>query len=72
MKTKLYNPSSLEIEFAKTLLELKDKIGEKLSSNIDCVIVDINKDNPDLLFELTDEDGDRHEVIIKIIQRADE
>lgn len=72
MKTKIYNPSTIEIEFAEILLELRDKIESKLSNTIDNVTIDTQKDNPDLLFKLTDNDGDKHEIVVKIIQRADE
>jgi hypothetical protein len=73
MKTKIYNPSSIEIQFAEIFLELKDSINEKLTGNeIQNVLVDTKKDNPDLVFELEDNDGDKHEIVIKIIQRAGE
>jgi hypothetical protein len=31
-----------------------------------------DQDNPDLIFELKDADGDKHEVVVRLIQRADD
>ena len=72
MKTISYNPSSLELEFAEAILKLRGEIDKSLSSNR---IIEIkksgNEDNPKLVFFLEDEDGDKHEVVMKVIQRPD-
>lgn len=72
MKTKGYNPSQLEVDFAKAIGELKHEIEKYLSGNKIINIENrITEDNPLLLFDLEDGDGDKHEMVIKIIQRAD-
>lgn len=72
MKTTTYNPSPLEINFANAIEELKDQIESKLKNH---TIVKIDKnnnvDNPLLRISLEDSDGDKHMVIIKIIQKPD-
>jgi hypothetical protein len=72
MKTKNYNPSPLEVELANALEQLKDAIGEKLTNS---KILDISSntkaDNPQLNIFVQDDDGDRHELVVKIIQRID-
>lgn len=73
MKTKSYNPSQLEVEFATALTVLKDDIEKHLSGNKILNIEDRqNQDNPMVLIKTEDEDGDRHELVIKIIQRPDD
>lgn len=73
MKTITYNPSDLEIELASVILELKDQISTKLKSNkVEDIQIFSDKDNPDLLFKLIDTDGDKHELVVKFIQRADQ
>jgi hypothetical protein len=72
MKTTQYNPSAIEVEFAKIISGLKDQIQEKASGyQITGVEVDSQLDNPSVLFTLVDEDGDQHELLIRLIQRAD-
>ena len=72
MKTVTYNPSPLEVEFAKVINQLQDKIERNLSENeIIKVENNINKDNPMLKFFLLDKDGDPHEIVLKIIQIPD-
>lgn len=72
MKTTQYNPSAIEVEFAKVIAGLKDQIQEKASGyQITDVEVNSQLDNPAVLFKLVDGDGDRHELLIQLIQRAD-
>lgn len=72
MKTTSYNPSQLEVEFANALTVLKDQIEQHLSGNKILHIEGKNQvDNPILTFRLKDEDGDEHEMVVKIIQRPD-
>lgn len=72
MKTTSYNPSSIEVEFANILNQLQDKIGAQLVGN-DIIKVEnnIHVDNPSVKFYLLDNDGDPHEVVLKIIQTPD-
>lgn len=73
MKTKSYNPSQLEVEFSTALTELKGEIEKYLSGNKILSVEDRNsQDNPMLIFKTEDKEGDQHEIVIKIIQRADE
>jgi hypothetical protein len=73
MKTIHYNPSLIEIEFAKIVADLKEEMQKKSAVN---TIVDIvnnsTKDNPNLILKLQDKDGDKHELIIQFIQRPDD
>lgn len=72
MITKDYNPSILEVKFAKALCELKDELNAKLNEfEVLESKENTSVDNPTVDFLLKDQDGDPHEVIIKIIQKPD-
>ena len=72
MRTEHYNPSQLEVEFSYGLTEIKEQLEKHLSRNsIVSVENKIKEDNPMLLFHLVDEDGDPHEIVVKVIQRPD-
>lgn len=72
MQTERYNPSQLEIQVANAIESLKGQIEEQLAHN---KIIEIKNntdlDNPQLNLYLQDEDGDQHELVIKVIQRID-
>ncbi len=74
MKTNNYNPSVFEVNLASAILACKNEIQEKLKDS-KMKILEISdsmeRDNPLLTFQLEDEDGDQHEVVIKVIQRPD-
>lgn len=73
MKTKSYNPSELEVRFANAISNLKHEIETHIDGNRIIEIDNrIKEDNPLLLFWLEDQDGDKHEMVIKIIQRPDQ
>jgi hypothetical protein len=73
MKTQHYNPSPLEQTFAEAILSLESAIQAQLNgAKIIGKRADLNADNPLVHFELEDAEGDKHEVVIKIIQRIDE
>ena len=72
MKTTTYNPSPLEIEFTDILESLKDQIAAKLNGNqIISFEKNTNVDNPLVRITLEDSEGDKHMVILKIIQKPD-
>lgn len=73
MKTQTYNPSPLEVSFAQAIASLQEQIAQKLP-NLDLVEVhsDTTVDNPMLRFHLQDPDGDRHEIVVRVIQRIDD
>jgi len=72
MKTTHYNPSPLEVEFARIITELKDVIQERSSQyQITNVKNNSQLDNPQLVFTIVDGDGDQHELLLHFIQRAD-
>lgn len=72
MITKVYNPSPLETKLAKIIFNMKDEISDQLAGHtVESIEVNDDQDNPDLLLKLQDEDGDKHELVIKIIQRPD-
>lgn len=72
MQTERYNPSQLEIQVANAIERLKAQIEEQLDHN---KIIEIKSntelDNPQLSLYLQDDDGDQHEIVIKVIQRID-
>jgi hypothetical protein len=73
MKTSSYNPSALELDFAQAFTELSGEIEKKLNSTkIIKVLKKVTDDNPTVQFLLEDNDGDQHEVVLKIIQRMDQ
>jgi len=72
MKTTSYNPSPLEIDFAKALSVLQKELEKNLTDNrIVNVESNIKRDNPMVKFSLLDKDGDPHEVVVRIIQIPD-
>lgn len=72
MRTEHYNPSQIEVELAQAMTELKSQLEKYLSHNtIKSIENHIQEDNPMLLLHLEDQDGDPHEVVVKVIQRAD-
>lgn len=72
MKTSIYNPSPLEVDLANALFILQKEIEKHLQGNqvID-VTTDINSENPQVRFHLLDNDGDPHEIVMRIIQIPD-
>lgn len=73
MKTVHYNPSLIEVEFAKIIADLRDEIQKKSAFNtIVDMKINLTLDNPTLVLSLVDNDGDKHELIIRFIQRLDE
>lgn len=72
MKTTSYNPSPLEVEFAKAIEENIETIAKRLS-NLKITRIDnkIDTDNPALRIHILDEDGDKHLLTIKLIQKPD-
>ena len=72
MKTENYNPSQLEVELSYAITELHKDLEKHLSHNTIAKVENkIQEDNPMLLLQLVDKDGDPHEVVIQIIQRPD-
>jgi hypothetical protein len=72
MKTSIYNPSPLEVDFANALEALQKEIEKRLPGQ-QIVKVDnqLRRDNPMVRFNMIDKDGDPHEVVIRIIQIPD-
>lgn len=74
MKTHNYNPSVFEVNLASAILACQEAIQEKLKES-KMKIIDtserMERDNPLVIFQIEDEDGDQHEVVIKVIQRPD-
>ncbi len=72
MKTSTYNPSPLEVDMANALLILQSNIEKHLQDNkIVKAEPDLTKDNPTVKFSLIDKDGDKHEIVIKVVQIPD-
>jgi hypothetical protein len=73
MKTLVYNPSPLEVNFAKAVETLTKRI-EEILKPLKIISIDkrLKEDNPKLIFTIRDKEGDNHEVVVQIIQRIDE
>lgn len=72
MKTTAYNPSPLEVDFAHALHALQKELEKNLKDNrIVHVEGSVKRDNPMVKFSLIDQDGDPHEVVLRIIQIPD-
>ncbi len=72
MKTANYNPSPLEVRFATILSGMKHELNRQLDGfEIYRIENNINEDNPTVEFLLADTDGDKHQIVIKVIQRPD-
>ncbi|MEX0967487.1 MAG: hypothetical protein WD077_09630 [Bacteroidia bacterium] len=71
MKTIDYNPSKSEIEFSKALQGLMGEMEKRVSFRI-LSSRHQTADNPYLHLKIEDKDGDRHEMIIKFIQRYED
>ncbi len=73
MITTSYNPSKIEQDLAAALPKILDQLNGQLKDfSIDKMEEIGSRDNPHMKLDITDNDGDKHEVIIKIIQRPDE
>ena len=72
MITTSYNPSRLELEIGEVIQSLQSEINTRLTDNtVESITIDKNKDNPNILIKLVDGDGDKHELVLKLIQRSD-
>jgi len=72
MKTEHYNPSTLEVELTHQLAKLTSDFEAGLSSNkIIEISSSLNMDNPRSIVKTKDDDGDPHEIVLKIIHRPD-
>ena len=73
MKTKAYNPSPLEVTFVNVIESLREEINDKLR---DCEVTSFEQqldlDNPILKANIIDVDGDKHTIVLQVIQRPDE
>lgn len=73
MKTHVYNPSPIETEIANALINAQREIGKHLKNlTITQASADLSQDNPTVKFNLADEDGDRHQIVLKIVQIPDQ
>lgn len=71
MKTTSYNPSTIEMEFANAVKDLQQTLSSRFTNNKILKIELNTEDNPRLVLYLEDEDGDKHELVVKVIQRVD-
>jgi len=72
LKTESYNPSNFEVQVAKSLTRLKDELEMGFTTNkIVGIDASLELDNPIVTIKTQDEDGDHHELVIKVIQRPD-
>jgi len=73
MKTSNYNPSVLEVRFTQILREMQEEINARMDGlKIYRVEDHPERDNPDLHFHIEDSDGDRHVLVLKVIQKPDQ
>lgn len=73
MRTRFYNPSKLEVNFAKAVEDLTPQLEDKLDEGERVIGIESihDTDNPMVIFKLEDKEGDLHEVVLQIIQRPD-
>ena len=72
MKTTQYNPSPLEVKLADAMVGLEKDLQKHIGDHeIIKIENDIEEDNPMVKLYLLDDDGDPHEVVLKIIQLPD-
>ncbi|MBF9254760.1 hypothetical protein I2I11_15755 [Pontibacter sp. 172403-2] len=73
MRTTNYNPSKLEVDFAKAFRDLAPQLEDKLYQGEQVTDIESihDADNPLVIFKLQDKEGDKHEVVVQIIQRPD-
>ena len=72
MITQNYNPSPIEVRFVEVLSDLREEINNKLENfELYRIENDITLDNPTIEFFLRDNDGDEHEIVLKVIQKPD-
>ena len=72
MITKDYNPSEIEVRFARVLADLGNIIAGKMAPlKLENIEEDSNRDNPHVRFYFSDQEGDLHEVLCRVIQKPD-
>lgn len=72
MKTIKYNPSALEMDMANAIMGLNKEIEKHLQDNtITQIEPDLDRENPVITFHLTDKDGDRHQLMVRVFQAPD-
>ncbi len=72
MKTPSYNPSPFEVAIAQAIVNIEKEIVNQMpGKKIQSLRIDTASDNPIVKFELIDEDGDPHHMVMKIIQLPD-
>ena len=73
MRTTYYNPSKLEVDFAKAFKDLTPQLEDKLDEGERVVSTKSihDADNPMVIYKLEDKEGDLHEIVVQIIQRPD-
>ncbi len=73
MKTVSYNPSDLEVEIANILKRLQGSISDQLKNRkITAIEHKLDMDNPTLNLYISDDDGDKHVIVMKLIQKPDD
>jgi hypothetical protein len=72
MKTVVYNPSPIEVKVCEALYQISAQLEQALGDlKIESLVPNVKKDNPDVVITLVDSDGDKHQVVITVIQRPD-
>lgn len=72
MKTSNYNPSILEVRLTQVLKQMRNEINARMDGFKVYQIDDHpDRDNPDLHLHIEDSDGDRHVLVLKVIQKPD-
>ncbi len=73
MKTLNYNPSIFEVKLAKAIMACSKQLQAQLGEDIQIIdsVEHFQLDNPMITLHLKDEDGDIHQLVIKVIQRPD-
>jgi hypothetical protein len=72
MRTLHYNPSKLEVDFAKAFEGFAPELESKLTNaKVVETTSEYDIDNPKVTYKLKDKEGDMHEIVVQVIQRPD-
>ena len=72
MKTTQFNPSQIELDFQQVLLSASAFFEQALPQyKIENIEVWSKKDNPSVLLKFSDSEGDKHELVVSLIQRPE-
>jgi len=70
MKVTSFNPSPIEVKVCEAIVALQSELQAHLGDLvIEHATANLKKDNPDIIFNLKDADGDVHTLVVSFIHR---